>query len=114
MNQYTPQQLQCLKMFRDNDNVVTTGMFMKSTLSCEYRKIISQLRNDHGYCIPPPIQNKKEPGKNQYRLIEGAPQEQEPIRQVSSPCRAQIIKGGTCMSYYRRGNECNRKEFHVR
>ena len=113
MNQYTPQELQCLKMFRDNDGFVTTGMFLKSTLSAEYRKIISNLRKK-GFEIPAPILNREQPGSNQYRLIEGTPQEQEPIRQVSSPCQAQIIKGGTCMSYYRRGNECNRKEFHVR
>jgi len=101
MIRYTPQQQQCLNMFRNNDNHVTTGMFAKSSLSCEYRKIISQLRQ-LGFVIPAPVLNRKEPGKNLYTLIEGKiePEKKEQITQATEPC-------SNCGSFYRRGKECN-------
>ena len=40
------------------------------------------------------------------------PEKVDRICQVSDPCQSQIINGGKCMSYYRRGKNCNRKEFH--
>jgi len=97
----TPQEEQCLKLFRDNDNIVTTGMFLKTTLSAEYRKIISLLRKK-GYEIPAPILNRSQPGLNQYTLIEGKMEHKKkaPIIQVSEQCQK-------CGSFYRRGEECN-------
>jgi len=104
----TPQELQCLNMFRDNGNIVTTGMFLKSTLSAEYRKIISNLRKK-GFEIPAPILNRDEPGKNQYTLIEGKINYPiEPITQVNDLSKNSPEKCQACGSYFKRGKYCNK------
>ena len=112
---FTSQQQQCLDMFRANDYHVTTGMFLKTTLSAEYRKIISELRK-LGFEIPAPRLNRSQPGLNLYTLIEGqaAPEKKTPVTQVNdlsenSPdkCYNRLPNGDICGSYFRRGKECN-------
>lgn len=97
------QEKQCLKLFRDNNNVVTTQMFINTTLSAEYRKIISLLRK-RGYEIPAPRLNRSQPGLNRYTLNESGTKLEKRNTQTiqkNDPCPK-------CGSYYTRENVCNR------
>lgn len=93
------QKEQLLKMFRDNDNVLTLGQIMDTDHACEYRKNISLLRKDN-YEITCTI-NAKVPSENIYMLIESKTETvKEELKATAKPCTK-------CGSYYRRGNVCN-------
>ena len=92
-----PQKKQMLQMFADNNNYITTGQFLKSTLSAEYRKIISLLRRD-GYNIPSPKLNRQEPGKNTYYLFGSESQRAplEPLKEKGTQKGAKQIFNQIC------------------
>lgn len=69
MSDKLSQKQHLLKLFRDNGNMITLGMIMKTDLACEYRKWISILRKDPQYEIPEPVLDNKNPSNNLYTLI---------------------------------------------
>jgi len=60
---------QMIAAFKDNGNMLTTGKMVKIN-PCEYRKIVSLIRQDPRYEIPDPILDKEHPSNNLYTLIE--------------------------------------------
>lgn len=60
------QKLQMLEMFRKNNNEITLGEIMKTTLGCEYRARMSDLRRDGVNIV---FTRGKAPSENLYTLI---------------------------------------------
>jgi len=63
------QKERLLTLFRDNGNMLSLGMIMKTDLADEWRARLTELRND-GYEIPSPVMDRKNPSNNLYTLIE--------------------------------------------
>lgn len=55
-----------IDLFRKHNNVLTLGQIMQTTLGCEYRARISELRRK-GYTIT--LERGDTPSENTYRLI---------------------------------------------
>lgn len=115
------QKEQLLKLFRDNGNMVTLGMILKTSLAAEYRARMSDLRRD-GYDITCTI-NAKEPSENIYMLIEPQkhPLKLETVLDKQSYFEKDNVKPGLnwtqhskpcskCGSYYTINGKCNGKD----
>lgn len=60
------QKQMMLELFRKNNNVLTLGQILQTTLAAEYRARITDLRHD-GYVIE--CARNKTPSKNTYTLV---------------------------------------------
>ena len=102
------QKARLLKLFRENNNMLTLGQIMDTDLGREHSARFSELKK-MGYDITCTI-NKKKPSQNLYVLYE--PQKQSSKTERPSPYKDNTgymveLPCPKCGSFWRRSGECN-------
>ncbi|MCP3683563.1 MAG: hypothetical protein GY861_12820 [bacterium] len=105
-----------LRLFQENNNKLTLGMILKTSLGAAYRPRLSDLR-EMGYTVDCD-EDKKEPSNNLYTLSKKSTEATEdtltkkplPVDCYADPTGEHIVFAGkqcSCGSWYKRGDKCN-------